>query len=235
MSHDDRIFLTQLNESSKRSPNKRPLPCSEDQFELVMQFFEDTSSFKQPYATVDNAPVLSFTEMEASFDETIDDTARLFAKDIYEHWKESRLATENHPLMPSLKYERNVDTDDADPYVCFRRREVRQARKTRGRDAQIVEKLKRLRIELEHARQLMHLTKQRELARKEQLALDRQIFEQRASVKETKRNLNIAGDELDLLINQKVCLSFSALFVANSDSPWRRPPSRMLAPLACPA
>jgi enhancer of polycomb-like protein len=49
----------------------------------------------------------------------------------------------------------------------------------------------------------MHLTKQRELARKEQLALDRQIFEQRAAVKETKRNLNISGDDLDLLINQK--------------------------------
>lgn len=203
MNHEDRVFLAQLNESSKRSPSKRPWACSEDQFELVMEFFEETSSLKQPYATVDNSPVLPFSEMEASFDETIDDTARLFAKDIYEHWKERRLATENHPLIPALKFERNVDTDDADPYVCFRRREVRQARKTRGRDAQIVEKLKRLRIELEHARQLMHLTKQREQARRDQLLLDRQIFEQRVSVKETKRNLNIPGDDLDLLINQK--------------------------------
>jgi enhancer of polycomb-like protein len=200
MNHDDRVFLNRLNESSKQSPNRT---CSEDQFELVMEFFEETSSLKQPYATVDNAPVLPFLEMEASFDETVDETARLFAQDIYEHWKERRLATENHPLMPSLKFERNVDTDDADPYVCFRRREVRQARKTRGRDAQIVEKLKRLRIELEHARELMHLTKQRELARKEQLALDRQIFEQRVAVKETRRNLNVPGDDFDILINQK--------------------------------
>jgi enhancer of polycomb-like protein len=183
-----------------------------------MQFFEDTSSLKQPYASVDNAPVLSFNEMEASFDETIDDTARLFAKDIYEHWKQRRLAKQNLALMPSLKFERNVDTDDSDPYVCFRRREVRQARKTRGRDAQIVEKLKRLRVELEHARQLMHLTKQRELARKDQLALDRQIFEQRVAVKEAKRNLGIVGDDQDL-VNQKVRHVLCCLMIAANSGP----------------
>ena len=51
MSHDDRVFLSQLNESSKESPKGT---CSEDQFELVMEFFEETSSLKQPYATVAN-------------------------------------------------------------------------------------------------------------------------------------------------------------------------------------
>jgi enhancer of polycomb-like protein len=202
MNQEDEIFLINLNFIAKKSPNKRSSPCTEDQFEEVMNFFEETSSLKQPFASVDNTPVLSYAEMEQSFDETIDDTARLFAKDIYEHWKAMRVNNQNHPLMPSLKFERNVDSDDSDPYVCFRRREVRQARKTRGRDAQITEKLKKLRQELEQARQILHLTKQRELGRKDQLLLDRHIFDQRAAVKDARRNLGIKGDDQDL-INQR--------------------------------
>jgi enhancer of polycomb-like protein len=202
MDQEDEIYLVNLNSGAKKSPSKRSIPCSEDQFEQVMSFFEEISSNKQPYASVDNSPVLSYAEMEQSFDETIDDTSRIFAKDIYEHWKRRREEHENHPLMPSLKFERNVGADDSDPYVCFRRREVRQARKTRGRDAQITEKLKKLRQELEQARQILHLTKQRELGRKDQLVLDRFIFDQRVAVKEAKRNLGIKGDDQDL-VNQR--------------------------------
>jgi enhancer of polycomb-like protein len=202
MNEDDEIFLVNLNSSIKKSPNKRSIPCTEEQFEEVMNFFEETSATKQPFALVDNAPVLSYAEMEQAFDETIDDSARIFARDVYEHWKARRLASENHPLMPSLKFERNVESDDSDPYVCFRRREVRQARKTRGRDAQITEKLKKLRQELEQARNLLHLTKQRELGRKDQFLLDRRIFDQRAAVKEARRNLGIKDDDQDL-INQR--------------------------------
>jgi len=198
MNQDDEIFLINLNTTYKKSSNKIPGPCTEDQFEEVMSFFEETSSSKQPYATLDNTPVLPYGEMESSFDETIDDSSRIFAKDIYEHWKAMRLARQNHPL----KFERNADTDESDPFVCFRRREVRQARKTRGRDAQITEKLKKMRQELEQGRQLMHLTKQREIARRDQINLDRQIFRQRCAVKELKRSLGIKGDDQDL-INQK--------------------------------
>lgn len=99
-----------------------------------------------------------------------------------------------------------METDDADPYVCFRRREVRQVRKTRGRDAQSAEKLKRLRRELEEARQILALVKQRETAKREQLAVDKQLFEQRNSLRQLKQNLPAPykeGDE-DLLVTQKV-------------------------------
>ena len=102
-----------------------------------------------------------------------------------------------------MKFETSPDADDADPYVCFRRREVRQIRKTRGRDAQSAEKLRRLRKELDDARMLVMMIKQREIARKEQIVLERQLFRQRCEVKETKRKLGIKGDDDDL-INQKV-------------------------------
>jgi len=212
MNSDDEIFLRKLN--SKRSKSSH---CTEDQFEEVMNFFEQTSFAKQPFASVDNAPVLSYEEMEAAFDETIEDISRRYAKDIYEHWKTQRLKQQNAPLMPTLKFERNVETDDSDPYVCFRRREVRQIRKTRGRDAQITEKLKKLRHELEQARQLMDMVKQREFLRKSQLAQDRAIFIKRTEVKETKRSLGIKDDDEDL-INQKVS---SRLFLLKMLSNYR--------------
>lgn len=106
-------------------------------------------------------------------------------------------------LTLSPQFETGQDTDDVDPYVCFRRREVRQIRKTRGRDAQSAEKLRRLRKELEDARQLVALVRQRELARKEMLSIERQVFLQRSAVKEHKRKHGIKDDDEDL-INQKV-------------------------------
>jgi enhancer of polycomb-like protein len=202
MDTEDDAFLQALNLAVKKSPSKRMAQCSEDQFEEVMNFFEETSSSRQPFAAVDNAPVLTFSEMEKSFDETLDDAARMWAKDIYPHWKARRLEKSNHTLMATLKFERNVDADDSDPYVCFRRREVRQVRKTRARDTQTTEKLKKLRQELESARQILHYTKQRELGRRDQLSLDRQIFDHRAAVKDARRNLGIKADDTDL-INQR--------------------------------
>jgi enhancer of polycomb-like protein len=197
MTGEDEVFLKKLNSKSKKTGH-----CSDDQFEIVMNTFEEISAIKQPFAAVDNAPVLALEELVAAFDEEVDAATRVFAKDVYPHWKARRTELQNHPLMPTLKFERNVDTDDSDPYVCFRRREVRQARKTRGRDAQIVEKLKKLRQELELGRQLMHSVKQREMARREQMSLERSIFDKRQALKMSKRQLGIKGDDEDL-INQK--------------------------------
>ncbi|KAF2841544.1 hypothetical protein M501DRAFT_1014342 [Patellaria atrata CBS 101060] len=197
MTADDDAFLKCLNRKKSKWG-----PCSEDQFEEVMNFFEETSQAKQPLAHVDNTPVISYEEMESAFDDSIDDHARRFAKEIYEHWKAERLKRGNRRLTPNLKFETNIETDDSDPYVCFRRREVRQARKTRGRDALVVDKLKKLRIDMENARQVLHFVKQREIGHRDQLALDKDIFQKRIETKEMKRKLGIKDHDEDL-INQK--------------------------------
>ncbi|KAF2733544.1 hypothetical protein EJ04DRAFT_513182 [Polyplosphaeria fusca] len=198
MTSDDVAFLKGYNHKKGKS-----VQCSEDEFEEVMNFLEETSTTKQPYATVDNAPVLPYEDMEAEFDETIREHSRRFAKPIYEHWKNQRLLIGNRSLIPALKFETNLETDDADPYVCFRRREVRQVRKTRGRDAQVTEKLKKLRKELEEGRYLMAQVKRREVLIRDQLAQDKLIFQQRSELKEIKRKLSIKGDDEELLINQR--------------------------------
>ncbi|KAM5452101.1 Enhancer of polycomb-like protein 1 [Microsporum audouinii] len=195
---EDDVALKIMNQKRDASTQ-----CTEDQFEEVMSFFEETAQAKQPFAAVDNPPVVSYPEMEECFDGMIHEKLRPFVREIYESWKSRRTASGNRPLQPTLKFETGQDTDDGDPYVCFRRREVRLARKTRGRDAQSAEKLRRLRKELEDARQLIAMVQQRELGRKEALATERQLFLQRSEVKEMKRKLGIKDDDEDL-INQKV-------------------------------
>jgi enhancer of polycomb-like protein len=198
MTEEDDVFLKIMNQKRDASA----MPCTEDIFEEVMNFFEETAQTKQPYASVDNPPVLSFADMQDMMDASLEDSMKPFAKEIYEHWKSRRMAVQNNPLVSQLKFETGQDTDDSDPFVCFRRREVRQIRKTRGRDAQSAEKLRRLRKELEDARELVALVRQREIARKEMLSMEKKIFEQRAQVKEMKRKLNVKDDDEDL-INQK--------------------------------
>lgn len=196
-------------------------PCSEDQFEQLMGFFEETAQEKQPFAAVDNPPVLPLVDLEERFDDSVSSETRKLAKHVYEHWKTRRLESANRSLQWHLKVkkpflfgfsvtfadfsqsETGQDTDDADPYICFRRREIRQIRKTRHRDANSAEKLRRLRKELEDARHILAMVKQREMTRKEVLNADKALFKQRAEVKEIKRKLSIRGDDEDL-INQKV-------------------------------
>jgi enhancer of polycomb-like protein len=199
MDDDDEIALKLIN-------GKLPVgqePCTEDQFEEVMNFFEETAQTKQPFAAVDSPPVLPLEELQEQIDEGVPACVRTFSTFVYDHWRTRRTATGNRSLAPRLKFETGQETDDSDPYVCFRRRELRQIRKTRNRDAQSAEKLRKLRMELETARAVLLMVKRREQMRKESLEIDRQVFEQRHAMRDTKRKLGLKGDE-DLLINQKV-------------------------------
>lgn len=219
MDEEDEIALKQIN---ARLPQGIE-PCSEDHFEEVMNFFEETTQAKQPYANVGNAPVLTLPELEEHYDDTVPASVPRYSKYIYEHWKNRRTAVSNHSLEPHLKFETGQETDDADPYVCFRRRELRQIRKTRNRDAQSADKLRKLRLELETARNLLLMVKKREQMRKEVLEIDRLVFEQRLQFRDTKRKLGRAGDE-DLLINQKVSILIGHIVQKLTDTQKQRLP-----------
>ncbi|KAB5550995.1 EPL1-like protein [Coniochaeta sp. 2T2.1] len=196
MNEDDDAYLKSYNE--KRPPAAQ---LSEDDFERMMEVFEETAYIKTPFASVDQT-IVPYDDMVAGLQQL--DTAKVMphAKELYEYWKSRRQALSNRPLQPSLKFERHQDSDELDPYVCFRRREVRLTRKTRARDVQSADKLKRLRRELEDGRQLIIASYEREMLKKQMLDTDRIIFEQRAQLKEAKIRLGIKTDDEDL-INQK--------------------------------
>ncbi|KAK3074635.1 Enhancer of polycomb-like protein 1 [Teratosphaeriaceae sp. CCFEE 6253] len=209
VSDDDIAFLARLNDGKDvdgRDRKDKLSQCSVATFEEVMTFFEDASARLQPYANFDNAPILSLDEIKRSQEEEISADAQQWLKPVYKYWV---LKKGDRPLMPSIKV-RVLDTgseaDDADPYVCFRRREVRQTRKTRGRDAQVVEKLKKLRLEAESALALIRMVAEREKLKADSLQVDRRTFNERKQLKEVKAAKNIIGDKGDdeeLLVNQK--------------------------------
>lgn len=212
MDDQDVAILAKLNEGKDVSGNSRKdklSNCSEDIFEEVMSFFEETCQKLQPFADIDKSPVPSLEEMEQNIDENLSPEAQKWLKLIYPHWM---LRKDSKAIMPSIKLrllDNTSDADDADPYVCFRRREVRQTRKTRGRDAQIVEKLKKLRLELEQSRQLVQFVNQREQLHKQSLETNRKLFEERGKLKKVKQERGIIGEkgeDEELLVNQKVRL-----------------------------
>lgn len=244
MTTEDDVFLGAYNE--KKSASAR---CSEDNFEKIMDAFELTAQFQAPYAALDNTdvpfermkPELLKTHMapahitlkqiaeqkknkqiSAENKQIPADKFLAFAKDIYEHWKECRRISGNNPIQPSLKREIHQENDDADPYVCFRRRDVRAPRKTRARDVQSTDKLKRLRKEIEDGRGLVALVLKREKVKEDLLKVDRDIFEKRKKLKEVKEKLGIKGDDEDL-INQKVRASTLDLAtIADLQQPQKR-------------
>lgn len=99
MVEEDDVFLKAMNQRRDASNQ-----CTEDQFEEVISFFEETTQLKQPYAAVDNPPVLAYSEMQECMDnDAVEDSVKRFAKDIYEHWKSRRIRAGNRSLLPSLK------------------------------------------------------------------------------------------------------------------------------------
>ncbi|KAL3303264.1 Enhancer of polycomb-like protein 1 [Colletotrichum asianum] len=197
MTTEDDEFLKQYNSTKKTVASQ----LSEDDFERIMEVFEEMASEQTPFASIDNT-VVSYETMLPQISQLGTQKLMAHSKHVYEHWKSRRQVTGNKPLHPSVKFETHQESDEADPYVCFRRREARQTRKTRQRDVQSAEKLKRLRKELEDGRQLIIHSYEREMLKREVLNLDRIIFEQRARLKEMKVKLGIKTEDDDL-INQK--------------------------------
>jgi enhancer of polycomb-like protein len=210
MDDEDVAVRAKLNTGKDFEGNNRKdklSNCSEDAFEEVMSFFEETCSRLQPFADIDKSPVPTFDEMEQNIDENLSLEAQKWLKLIYPHWQSRK---NSKAIMPTVKLrllDNTSEADDADPYVCFRRREVRQTRKTRGRDAQIVEKLKKLRLELEQARTLVQFVNQREQLNKQSLETSRKVFEERGELKKVKSERGIIGEkgeDEELLVNQRV-------------------------------
>ncbi|KAH6987381.1 enhancer of polycomb-like-domain-containing protein, partial [Ilyonectria sp. MPI-CAGE-AT-0026] len=188
-----------LKEYNSKPPAAGAL--SEDDFERIMEVFEDTAAEQTPFASVDNT-VVAYDMMVPALNHLGSPSILQHAKPVYEYWKSSRQAAGNKPLHPTLKFETHQETDDTDPFVCFRRREARQTRKTRARDNKIAETLKKLRRELEDGRQLVLMSFEREMLKRELLTMDRAVFEERARLKDVKLRLGIKGEDEDL-INQK--------------------------------
>lgn len=122
----------------------------------------------------------------------------LFGEQIYSHWRERKIERNGKSITPSLKFEdpnANEKDNDNDPYICFRRREFRQARKTRRADTMGIEKIRLLQKSLHRARDIIFNVSQREVLKLENFKLEANIFKLRCQAKNVKREIGIVGDD----------------------------------------
>ncbi|EGV62183.1 Enhancer of polycomb-like protein 1 [Yamadazyma tenuis] len=122
----------------------------------------------------------------------------LFGETIYNHWKQRKIERHGKSITPSLKYEdpnANEKDNDNDPYICFRRREFRQARKTRRADTIGIEKIRLLQKSLHRARDIMFNVSQREILKLEYFRSEAKVFKLRCEAKAAKRAADISVDD----------------------------------------
>lgn len=125
-----------------------------------------------------------------------------YGKEVYEHWSRRKIEAKGAEIFPQLKFERPGEKEEVDPYVCFRRRELRHPRKTRRVDILNSQKLRILLKELRHAKDMSLLVAQREQINLQLIEDDLKILNKRKHVISIKRKLDIKGEDEDL-INHK--------------------------------
>ena len=163
--------------------------------------YMSTSSIKEKLSKE-----LNFKPFVTTFDKTpgatqnirsIPKLLELFGEPIYNHFRARKIERKGKPITPVLKFEDPSATEkdnDSDPYICFRRREFRQARKTRRADNFGAERIRLLQRSLEKAHELLFNVCQREILKLQSLESEFKIFRLRCEAKAVKRAVGIKGD-----------------------------------------
>ncbi|KAJ2797519.1 Enhancer of polycomb-like protein 1 [Coemansia guatemalensis] len=166
---------------------------SMDEFEQVMDQLETVSRDMVFLRTEDIPSVDHLAALAADREKPF---AQQAAEQVFTHWKRRREQREFKTVTAALQMEDTSKTE-IDPYVCFRRREVRQGRKTRRADQRSLEQLRRLRINLAMAAQLLEMCVERENSKRETVEEAQRVARQRAEVLRMRRRLSISTGNWD--------------------------------------
>jgi enhancer of polycomb-like protein len=98
MSEADDAYLAKLNASRKPLP-----PITEDEFETIIDLYENAIQAAQPYLSMDVTNIIPFEELEHAFEDTLDANLRAAAKQIYPYWKEQKINRGGRTIIPCLK------------------------------------------------------------------------------------------------------------------------------------
>ncbi|WVQ96306.1 hypothetical protein IAU59_003410 [Kwoniella sp. CBS 9459] len=188
---------------------------SEDTFEYIMgvleKFAEDSVpmlhtniSLLPPFASVEpmfSSPIPASFLPSNEIPKTLPDLKVLsrMARNVYPHWKARREEREGKPVMPALNYD---ETNDNDPYVCFRRRDIRATRKTRRTDNFSIEQFQKLQTELRNAHSLAQMVVRRENEKKLLFKADQEVWEAKWKLFEIKRrwpSLGMTREEEEII------------------------------------
>ncbi|KAG8748285.1 Enhancer of polycomb-like protein 1 [Ceratobasidium sp. 414] len=124
---------------------------------------------------------------------------------IYPHWRERRLEREGRRIIPQINSD---ETNEGDPYVCFRRRDAKPVRKTRRTDTGSIDRMQSLQNNI---RQLQHIVQhvlRREQLKQGRAVEERQVMNHRMQLSEVKRKFPTTPfgmrDDDDVLVDKIV-------------------------------
>nr|XP_031864462.1 uncharacterized protein CI109_000376 [Kwoniella shandongensis]KAA5531534.1 hypothetical protein CI109_000376 [Kwoniella shandongensis] len=202
-------------EKEKNESAPAPLFISEDTFEYIMGVFEKYAEDSVPMLHTNISLLPPFASVEPMFSSPIPASflpsneipkglpdlkvLSRMARSIYSHWKARREERNGKSIMPALNYD---ETNDNDPYVCFRRRDIRATRKTRRTDNHSIEQFQKLQTELRNAHNLAQMVVRRENEKKALFKADRDVWEAKWKLFEIKRrwpSLGMSREEEEII------------------------------------
>ncbi|KAL0096382.1 enhancer of polycomb-like-domain-containing protein [Phycomyces blakesleeanus] len=184
---EDISFLTQFNVKHSSEMN-------EVTFENIMHHIEAVVEQNFPHLYLDPSQVPAFNNIYPLFPEHSNIRSQTGLEQIYLHWKKKCQHRQGRSIIPRVRHE-DLIKGDGDPYVCFRRRETKALRKTRQSDQHALDRLRKLRTQMENARNLLEMVLRREKHRKESLVLEHTVFDSRCKLRAYQRQLGINDDE----------------------------------------
>ncbi|CAG8450352.1 3621_t:CDS:10 [Gigaspora rosea] len=185
MDEDDEKWLCEYNSKSGNN-------LKDDDFEEIMEFFETQAKNKPHLLAKRQLP--SWEDCNAWLPDKLLILAN-DAKNVYSYWKSKRHQRLIRyktvaPLMFELKTADTKDEED-NPYVCFRRRELKPMRRTRRTETQSFDKLRKIRRDVHSGREIIVKVKTRERFKKQRIELNRKIFIKECDIKEMRKELGI--------------------------------------------
>ncbi|KAG8904858.1 Enhancer of polycomb-like protein 1 [Tulasnella sp. 403] len=221
---------------------------SEDEFELVMGLFERITDDKFPFLHLTPSELPPLSDYEAFFSSPIPPhffasyvaprfvpspaTLLRYARTIYPHWRERKLERGGRRIIPQLNYD---ESNDSDPYVCFRRREVKPLRKTRRQDTTSLDRLLKLQDELHKVLSMSKMVLEREEMKLELTNEMRNVCEKRIKVVDVKRRggpiLSGVNDD-ELFVDRSMARRKDRMDAASSTIRIRKRDFDSVAPIA---
>lgn len=142
----------------------------------------------------------------------------IYGNKLFTHWRERKLKVNGETIRPHLRFEKNGEKNDNDPYICFRRREIRQVRKTRKMDKINSQKLYILLEQLERSKDIIEKVNEREVMQKEKLLSWEKVYRQRKYLRSNKVPISEANAGIIIDAHNLNTISKKKQFVTSTGS-----------------
>lgn len=204
-----------------KEPESQSVSIGADEFELVMGILERITDERHPclHADVSKFPTLNdfeptfaarlptsfFPDYRVPSDVPPPSQLLRMLRVIYPHWRERRLERDGRRIIPQINSD---ESNEGDPYVCFRRRDAKPVRKTRRSDTGSIDRMQSLQNNIRQLNHIAQLVVRRETLKQHRALEERQVMNTRMQLADVKRKFPTtpfgARDDDEVLVDKIV-------------------------------